>query len=334
MAEVLVTGANGFLGSWLVRRLLTDGHQVTCLVRPTSDLTELKALEALGLRCKYAFGDVTQPDTLVAAFQGQEAVFHLAGFIAYRKADRAMMQKVNVDGTNNVVRACLKVQTPRLIHLSSVVAIGASFNDQLVLTEDFVFNLKDLNLGYFETKRQAEAIVMSAVQEKGLNAVILNPSTIYGPGDALKGSRKTQVKVAQGRFKFYTGGGVNVVPVENCVDGIVRAWLNGRSGERYILAGQNLTIKDLLGLIAKAAGVPAPSIRIPNWVLHVLGIVGDFKTKMGRPASLSRENAWTTTMFHWFDSGKAQRQLGFVPGSSKLAIESSVKWMKEKGLIQ
>lgn len=328
MAQVLVTGANGFLGSWLVRRLLSDGHQVRCLVRPTSDLSELQ-----GLACEYVHGDVTNLDSLLAACKEQSAVFHLAGLIAYKRSERAAMERINVGGTANVIEAVHRCQVSRLVHLSSVVAIGGGFHDQQILNEGSEYNVHDLNLGYFETKRAAEQLVMAAAHAGKIDAVILNPSTIYGPGDARKGSRKTQLKVAQGRFPFFTSGGVNVVPIENCVDGIVRGWQQGKSGERYILAGENLRIRELFQIIAASAGVPAPRLMIPNWVLHGIGILGDILATCGLNLGVSRENAWTATMYHWFDSGKAQRELGFVPGSSRAAIEASVRWSKEHGLL-
>lgn len=328
MAQVLVTGGSGFLGAWLIRRLLSDGHQVRCLVRAASDVSELK-----GLECEYVYGDVTDLNSLHAACARQDAVFHLAGLIAYKRSQRAAMERINVQGTANVIDAVETCQVARLVHLSSVVAIGAGFNQDQILNEESPYNVKALDMGYFETKRQAEELVMAAVKAGRIDAVILNPSTIYGPGDARKGSRKNQLLVAQGRLKFYTSGGVNVVPVENCVDGIIRAWKKGRRGERYILAGQNLTIKELFEIIAKAANVPAPKIQIPDWLLHIVGTVGDWSTELGFPIGVSRENAYTATMFHWFDSTKAQKELGFVPGSSAQAIQQSVRWSHEQGLL-
>lgn len=328
MAQVLVTGGSGFLGAWVIRRLLGDGHQVRVLVRPASDRRELA-----GLDCEYVFGDVTDPASLVAACAGQNAVFHLAGLIAYKRSQRAAMEKINVQGTANVIAAVEETGVQRLVHLSSVVAVGAGFTPDQVLNEDSPYNVGHLDMGYFETKRQAEALVRAAVAQGRVDAVMLNPSTIYGPGDARKGSRKMQLKVAQGRMKFYTSGGVNVVPVENCVDGIVRGWLQGRPGERYILCGQNMTIKELFTIIAESAGVPAPKLRLPDWVLHAVGITGDALTSLGYPMGISRENAYTATMYHYFDSAKAQRELGFTPGDSRQAIEASVRWSREHGLL-
>lgn len=320
--KCVVTGANGFLGSWLCKRLIEDGHTVTALVRPNSDLAELK-----DLKINYTHGDVTDIQSMRSAFQNQEAVFHLAGVVAYKKADRPLMDKVNVKGTKNVVAVCEELQPKRLLHLSSVVAVGASFEPN-VLNETSTYDIHDLNLGYFETKRQAEEIVMHAVRSKKINAVCVNPATIYGPADAKKGSRKTQVKVAQGRFPFYTSGGVNVVSVLDVVDGILQAYHKGTNGERYILSSENLSIKKLFEIIADCAGVKAPKIHLPNFVLHSLGWVGD---TFG--LGISQENAYTASMYHWFDSSKAKKELDFSPSPSFKAIESSVRWMKDNGLL-
>lgn len=328
MSKVLVTGANGFLGSWVVRRLAEEGHQVFSLVRKSSDLSELK-----DAKTEYVYGDVTDLHSLLAAFQGMDTVFHLAGLIAYKRSDRAAMEKVNVQGTQNVVEACRATNVRRLVHLSSVVAVGASFDSQHILNEESPYNVAHLDLGYFETKRKAELIVKEACQKNRLDAVILNPSTIYGPGDARKGSRKTQLKVAQGKFKFYTSGGVNVVAVQDAVDGIVSAWKKGRTGERYILAGENLRIRELFEIIAKQAGQEPPKMLLPTPVLHGIGMVGDLMGTLGMKSPISRENAWTSTMFHWFDSSKAQRELDFKPRPAEIAISQSVQWIKENGYL-
>jgi dihydroflavonol-4-reductase len=328
VSKVLVTGANGFLGSWLTRRLVEDGHETYALVRKSSDLSELK-----GIHCQLKFGDVTDLHSLLEAFAGMDTVFHLAGLIAYKKADRAQMERVNVEGTANVLEACRATAVRRLVHLSSVVAIGAGFTPLEVLNEESPYNIADLDLGYFETKHNAELLVKEAVHQNRIDAVILNPSTVYGPGDARKGSRKTQLKVAQGKFNYYPAGGVNVVAVQDVVDGIISAWLKGRKGERYILAGDNLLIKDLFAMIASAAGVPPPDKEIPTKVFHFLGALGDFLNLIGISTTLSRENAWSATLYHWFESAKAQRELDFKPRPAHIAITESVQWMKDNGLL-
>ncbi|MFP5518315.1 MAG: SDR family oxidoreductase [Bdellovibrionia bacterium] len=326
--KVLVTGANGFLGSWLCRALAQDGHDVFVLVRKGSDLSELD-----GIKCQYIYGDVTDTQSVLRATNGMETVFHLAGVIAYKKSERQLMERVNVQGTANIVDACLENGVPKLVYLSSVVAVGASFTPKQVLNENSTYNIAHLDLGYFQTKHEAELLVLKAHRERGLDVVILNPSTIYGGGDAKKGSRKTQVKVAQGKFPFYLSGGVNVVAVEDVIAGIISAWKKGRSGERYILAGENITIRELFSMIAKAAGQKEPQYLIPTWLIHLLGIVGDFLSLLGLKGGISRENAYTATMYHWFDNSKAKTELNFDPKPAQYAINNSVQWMKENGII-
>lgn len=326
--KALVTGANGFLGAWLTKRLIREGYQVSALVRKSSDLSELE-----GVNPHYVYGDVTDLESLKTAFQGQDIVFHLAGLIAYKKSDNEKLEKINVGGTRNVVEACLITGVPQLLHVSSVVAVGASFTPE-PLTEDFTYNIAHLGLGYFDTKKSAEDIVRSAARAGKLKAVCVNPSTIYGSGDARKGSRKNQIKVANGKLPFYTGGGVNVVAVEDVVEGILLAVKFGKSGERYILAGENMTIKALFEEIAAVAGVPAPRFKMPDWLLHTLGCIGDGLFSVGVDIGLSSVNAHTATLFHWFDSSKAQRELGFKPGPAKEAIKKSVTWMKDNGYLK
>ncbi len=328
MAKVLITGANGFLGSWVVKALLAEGHEVFALVRKTSDLSQLE-----GLSCEYRYGDVTDKASLKNAFIGMDSIFHLAGLISYRTADRQQMELVNVNGTKNVVDIVTDLRIRRLVYLSSVVAVGAGFNPQQILNEQSPYNLKNLNLGYFETKHLAELLVLKAVKEKRIDAVILNPATIYGPGDAKKASRKNQVRVAQGAFPFYTSGGVSVVDIEDVVSGILSGWVRGRSGERYILSGENILIKDLFSMIAHEAGKKPPRLLLPKWTLQLLGSFGDFANSHGWSTSLSREQAYTATLYHWFDSSKAQRELDFRPRTAQISIAKSVKWMKENGLI-
>ena len=328
MSKVLVTGANGFLGSNLVRRLNQEGHDVRILVRATSDLSELE-----GYPFEKVIGDVTDIESLRRAFVGAETVFHLAGVIAYRRADRALMEKVNVGGTANVLQALQGSGVSRLVDLSSVVAIGAGFHPEQILNEESEFNVGSLHLGYFDTKHEAEMLVRKACRDGKVDAVILNPSTIYGRGDALKGSRKTQVKVAQGKFPFYTRGGVNIIHVDDCVDGILSAWKKGRTGERYILAGENLLLKNVFEMIAREAGVAAPQMQMPSWALFTMGWVGDRMTDVGLKGPVSTENAWTSQMYHWFDNAKAKRELGLDPRPARLALHDSVGWMKEKGIL-
>lgn len=326
--KLLVTGATGFLGAWLVRRLLDEGHDVRIIKRAKSSLEELE-----GLKLDIVPGDVTDRASLGAACRGVDSVFHLAGLVAYTRAQRAAMELVNVEGTRNVVDACRENGVRRLLHMSSVVAVGASFDGKVPLNENSPYELAHLDLGYFETKRAAEAIVKAAVKRGEIDAVMINPSTIYGPADAKKGSRGVQVKVARGKFPVYPPGGVSVVAVEDVVDAVVAAWQRGRTGERYIVSGENLTLKEVFERIASEAGVKPPSIRLPRPAIFALGKLGDFLESIGKKGPINSENAWTSVLYHWFDSSKAKNEFGlkFKPASHSIA--RSVRWMKDHGLL-
>ena len=169
MMKVLVTGANGFLGSWLTRRLMQEGHTVSALVRKNSDLSEISVVKPF---CVY--GDVTDLDSLKTNFKNQDVIFHLAGLVAYAKKDRSLMDQVNVHGTANVIEACAELKVPQLLYVSSVVAVGAlsaNATKSQALTETFTYNLHPLNLGYFETKKMAEDLVIDAVKEKKIQVL-------------------------------------------------------------------------------------------------------------------------------------------------------------------
>ncbi len=326
--RVLITGATGFLGPHLCRKLTDEGLDVVITCRHKRELTELE-----GLKVEMLKGDITNLESLVNATEDIDSVFHLAGVIEYSRAKRALMEKVNVGGTFNIIEACKTNKVRRLVHLSSVVTIGASIDGRHPLNENSEYNIQHLDLGYFETKRAAEKLVLEATRAGAVDAVILNPSTIYGPGDAKKGSRNSQLKVAQGRLPFYTSGGVNVVNYNDVTSAIVSAWKIGRSAERYILAGENITIKRLFEIIAKKSGVEPPKICMPNAVIHTLGKVGDIMERFGKKGPLNSERAWTSILYHWFDSTKAQTELGLKVTPAEISIAQSVDWSKQHGLI-
>ncbi len=326
--KVLVTGATGFLGSWLTRRLLDEGFEVRVLARSKGKLEELS-----DLKLEVAEGDVTNFDSLDQACRGVSGVFHLAGLIAYSRAQRSAMELVNVQGTKNMIRAIEKNGQPRMLHLSSVTAVGAGFKKTEILNEASPYNVGHLKLGYFETKHDAEIAVFDAVRSGRLDAVAINPSTIYGPGDAKKGSRSAQLKVARGKFPFYPPGGVNVVHVEDVVALCIKAFRTGVTGERTIACGENLTIEDTFIRIANLAGVKPPSIPLPRAALFTLGKIGDALEAIGSKGPINTENAWTSVLYHWFNHEKATRDFGFKPRPAQEALEASIRWSRDHKFI-
>ena len=308
--KVMVTGASGFLGTHLVQALLKQSHEVFVLMRSQGGSHGTHATPSLGQgSVQVRQGDITHLESLLKAFHGMDLVFHLAAFISYKKKDNEKMHQINVHGTEKVIQACIQLGIPELVYVSSVSAIGASWDGKKLLNENSPFELESLNMGYFNSKHEAEKKVLQAHREQKLKAYIINPSTIYGSGDARKGSRGFQLKVAKGAFPFYPPGGVNVVHVEDVIASLLALRQKGRPGERYILAGENLLIKDLFRLIAKRAGVRPPFLPLYPWTLKTL--VGLSKGLEALRLPLwDGSSFYPPLLFHWFDSGKAQRELG------------------------
>lgn len=326
--KALVTGGTGFLGHHLVRRLSEMGVETTVLVRKSSDLSSLKPYSP-----KIVHGDVLNRQSLLVATENKDMVFHLAGLIAYKKKDHKMMEQVNVAGTQNLLDACVTQSTPKVLHLSSVAAIGFNQKRQKI-SEDFKFDFEQWDLGYFKTKHKAERLCFQYFQDNNLPVYLINPSTIYGYGDGKKGSRKTQVKVAQGRFPLYPPGGVNVVHVSDVIDLIFLILDRGQPARRYIAAGDNMTIKELFKSIATLAGAKPPYLPIPRSLIKSLGFIGDLRTRyLNSDTSLSSETAITSTGFHWFSNQRIRKELGFSPRPSVEALQDSVQWMKDQGLL-
>jgi len=320
--KALVTGASGFLGVALCKALCEKGVQVNALLRPTSDKSDLGNVT-------HHIGDVTDKDSFLKAAQGVDVVFHLAGLVGHSNKQLSDMQQVNVHGTQLAIEVCQK-QNCKLIYISSVVAVGASKKPE-VLNEDSFYDPSLSKIAYFSTKKQAEILVQNACKKGKLFAVILNPSTIYGDGDMKKGSRKIQAKVAKGKFPFYTSGGVSVVDLSSVVNACIVALEKGRNKERYILSGENITIKELFYLIAKAADKKPPFIHLNNFLLNPLAGLGTGLNKLGVPFPITSESAKLAQLYHWFDHSKATTELGFSPLKASKAVEHSVKWYLKFG---
>jgi dihydroflavonol-4-reductase len=333
-SRALVTGATGFVGGWLARRLLEKGYEVRALKREEGPLEgELLDLQKSGARLDVRSGDVLSDESLRSACEGVDAVFHLAGLIAHSEAGRAAMEKVNVEGTRNVVEACARAGVRRLVNMSSVAAVGASYVPRGLLREDSSNPSAELRLAYGETKRKAEAIALAAAKAGRIEAVSVCPGTIYGPGDARKDTRGSMLKVARGQMPYYSSGGVNVIDVESACDALISAASAGRSGERYLIGGENLLLRDLFALIAREAGARPPWLYLPNAVILAVGRVGDLREARGARPSLTSEQAWNAILFHWFDSSKARAELALRPRPAREAIAASVRWSRENGLL-
>lgn len=335
MKKVFVTGGTGFLGSHLLEHLIKlDDVKIKSLYRSEKSLNALFSdVEAIknSKKIDWVKGDLFSKDL---SLDDIDVVYHLAGFVGYQEEDREMMEKVNVDGTRNLLnKVVASNKKPKFIHLSSVVAVGAGFNQDMILNEKSKYNVSEFNLGYFETKKKAEDIVFSYAKEHDFFAVCLNPSTIYGPRDMKKSSRKGQLSMARGRLNFYPEGGVSIVHVKDVCESLLKAPDIGVSGERYILSGDNITIYKLLKEIADLTKHKPPKFKLSKWLLLSLGFIGTFLAKIKINTGLSYEKMKVVTMYHWFDSNKAQSALEFSPTPYRLCLKDSLEWAKKEGML-
>lgn len=303
-ARVLVTGATGFIGSHLCRALLGGGARVTALRRQRSSRHALE-----GLAVEEAEGDVTDAAALAAAVAGHDAVIHAAALTGLREPDPAAQERVNVGGTAAVAAACLR-HGARLVHVSSVAAIGIPEGPHPA-DESFGFNVPPGRFPYHHSKHRAEGAVREALA-RGLDAVIVNPAWVLGRfGDSYRG-RELLGRVRGRRLVPCFRGGVCVVHVDDVVDGILRALAHGKTGERYILGGENLTWRTLLGTVARELGAAPLLLTLPPAVTWPLAALGEgLGTLAGRRAPLTREMHQYVQRFHYYDSGRAARDLGF-----------------------
>lgn len=306
--KALVTGATGFLGSHLCRRLVREGYEVAALSRPTSKTDLLDELPV-----DMRVGDITDPQTVDEAVAGNEVVFHAAAHLAYWSGQKDLQNEINIRGTENLVGACRRAGVKRLIHVSSVAAVGIPPDPAHPADENFRFNLGGSSLNYHISKKRAEEIVCEAAA-KGLEAVVVNPSTIWGRfGNFFRGAEIAQ-KVRQSRIVPYYTGGICVVHVEDVVEGMMAALERGRPGERYILGGENLTIREISEIAAREQKVRRTFVPVPRPVSWLAAAILESAALVSRRRPrISYATHYGASRFHYYDSGKAKKELRYSP---------------------
>ncbi len=303
--RIAVTGATGFLGSHLCRRLVRDGHEVTVLRRPSSDTSPLD-----GLELSEVVGDVTDAEAVLPAVERRDAVVHAAAHLRYWRALRDEQNRVNVEGSRTVAVACAGSGVRRLVHVSSVAAIGIPAGKGLA-DETFAFNLEGSALNYHVSKKRAEDEVLAEV-DRGLDAVIVNPGSIYGRYQSGFRGAEVAARVRRSRVVPCFVGGNNVVHVDDVVEGILAALRDGRAGERYILGGENLTWRRMAEIAAEEVGVRRLLVPVPRLVTWASSLAGEAVAALTheRPR-FTREVHLNASRFLYYDSGKAERELGY-----------------------
>ncbi len=328
MPRAFVTGATGFVGANLVRKLIEKGFRVRVLVRPRSSR---KLLE--GLDVEYAMGDVRDRESLVGPMRACDVVFHAAAYVSMFVPDPQEMWRVNVGGTENVLAAARESKVPKVVITSTVSAVGGTFDPESIANEETVFNLDRPGFHYCITKHAAEQVAKKAAAD-GMNVVIVNPSAMFGRYDIHPNIGRMVVAVVKGEVPAYTHGGNNYVDVEDVCEGHVLAYQHGRSGERYILANENLTHKEAFDRIAALVGGKTPKLRVPYPLTWVGGALGELGAKLtGKEPLLDLTIARMSRYYFYFSFAKAQAELGWQPRPVDGAIERAHEWLLQNGYL-
>ncbi|MCW5828453.1 MAG: SDR family oxidoreductase [Deltaproteobacteria bacterium] len=328
--KILVTGATGFVGSHVARALLRLGHEVTLFHRKSSKLDILEGDEA---RMGHAIGDLGDAESCLAAARGQEAVFHVAGDVDQGDGDVERQYRINVQGTRNICEGALQHRIRRFVHTSSVSAIGYSpYGAEC--DETTPFNFGPLGLTYMETKNQAEFVVQEYVR-RGLNAVIVNPSTLYGPGDRKSLMAESVRAAAMGRMPAVPSGGMNWVYVDDVTSCHLLAFEKGRTGERYIAAGENMAFLEFARRIARLNGRRGPLATIPP-VVSVAGarVIRAASWLTRRPPPFSVPSARVSAERLYYSSRKAVSELGYRITPFDEGMKRTLAWMRHAGYLK
>ena len=326
----MITGASGLLGGNLAAELRNRRVQVRAIRRRTTRTDHLADLDI-----EWVFGDLDDPTSLEHAFRGADVVFHSAAAVGVSPTVTAALRKANVDGTAAVLGAVRKAGAPRLVHVSSVVAVGLS-TDGRPCTEDAPWNFPAYKLddGYCQTKHQAEELVTAAARAD-VDAVIVNPGFMIGPRDARPSSGRVIVDLVKGKIPIYPSGKNCFVDVRDVARGAIAAWERGQRGRRYILGGDNLAYRELFQRVARIGGAKPPRISAPRFAAVAAGLAGDaFQRVTGRePIFGSMEERYAYTDRFQFSSARAERELGYRHGPIDDAIRDALLWFRAQGMV-
>jgi dihydroflavonol-4-reductase len=325
--KVLVTGATGFVGSNVAAALAVRGDQVRVLRRTTS---RLDALE--GIPVEFVVGDILDSGSLATAMQDCELVYHVAATSEYWRAGKETVYRVNVEGTRHVMEAALEAGVERVVHTSSVAAMGYPPRDKLIdETQAFPPGLSWWPYGH--SKHLAELEVHKAVAQ-GLPAVLVNPAIVIGPRDINFISGSLVRASVKGQLLVVPPGGSNLVHVDDVVAGHLAAAEQGGVGERYILGGENLSHWEAAKIMASVTGGPRPRLELPHWSLAPLArLIDGFNTLSRRTPLIAGEQVLLGGETFYVDNSKAVRELGLPQTPFRKAAEDAFVWYKEHGLL-
>jgi dihydroflavonol-4-reductase len=326
--KTLVTGATGFLGSHVARQLAGRGRQVRVLVRPSSDTRALEGLEA-----ERFTGDLRDAASLDRALAGVTCVFHVAADYRLWARNPREIYESNVTGTQNLLEAARRAGVEKFVYTSTVATMAVPRKGGLP-DESTQSSIAEMIGHYKRSKFEAEQCALRAA-DAGLPVVIVNPTTPVGPGDwKPTPTGKIIVDFLNGRLPGYVDTGLNFVPVEDCAAGHLLAAEHGRVGERYILGSRNLTLKEVLDMLAAISGRRAPRWKFPHALAYMAGFAGQVVSgALGREPQIPLEGVRMARHKMFVNASKATRELGFSAGPIEGSLERAVRWYETNGYV-
>lgn len=328
---ILVTGGTGLVGSHLLHRLVTSGETPIALKRPSSDISKTKKVfsyysndvETLFNKIRWIDGDILDYHSLLKAMDGVTNVYHAAATVSFQSSDSTTLVTTNVQGTTNIVNASLEKGIDKLLHVSSIGALGRADSDGVV-TEDNHWNSKKTSV-YSTSKYHAEMEVWRGIAE-GLNAIIMNPSIILGPGDWNSGSAKLFTTMNNG-LKFYSTGSNGFVDVEDVAKAMILLMNSETSGERYIINSENISYKQFFSWMADSLHVTAPKYKASKFLSEIVWRVLWTKSLLtGTKSTITKETAETACQNYNYSNKKISKELEIEFLSIKESLEKNAKF--------
>lgn len=322
--KILITGANGFLGSNVARELFRRGYELKLMMRPSADRRVVDDLP-----CEVFHGDITDANDVSKAVAGCHFVIHTASVTQQWDVDFKTYEKVNVGGTKNVVKACLEHKIERLIHISTANTVGPG-NRQQAGTELNAFTLAHVGSGYISSKYIAQQYVLEQVEKSNLPALVINPTFMIGPYDVKPSSGKMILHGLDKRIVFYPPGGKNFVHIQDVCAGIANALDHGKIGDCYLLAGENLSYQQFFQLLNRISGQDPLMIRIPAFLLKTAGLIGTLSGLFRKyPARLNYGAAYLLCLYNYYSGNKSVRELNLDYRPVGDAVTQALKWFRE-----
>ena len=312
---ITITGATGLLGSRVLFDLLAENDKIRALKRKTSSIEVVREVfsyytenpDEYFQKIEWRDFDILDIDSVMEALEGTTRLYHNAAYVSFDPRDKKQMMVCNVQGTANIVNACLDSSVEKLCHVSSTSALGAAFEGDSI-TEDLVWKPDKVKTHYAHSKFRSEMEVWRGIEE-GLNAVIVNPSIIFGPGFWNKGSSGMFTKIEKG-LRYYTTGVTGFVSVKDVSKCMIRLMNSDISGERFIISSENLSYQEVFTMIAKSLGVPPPSIEATPFLAGIAWRLDAFRSLFGFKRMITREVAEAGRNKNYFSNEKIKKMLG------------------------